>query len=72
MAGSMILMLRLTVLTMLGLAALRTPDQQMARSTIRCVLAIPPSQVAHTPIVVPVYHPPPLGWIAITDAVECE
>lgn len=65
-------MLRLTLLTTLGLAALRTPDPTPSGYDLHCVLAIPPSQVAYMPIVLAVYDPPPLGWIAITDPVECD
>lgn len=63
-------MLRLAVLTTLGLAVLRSPDPPAA--TYHCVLAIPPRQVARQAMVVPVYSPPPIGWIAVTDPVECD
>ena len=72
-------MLRLALLTTLGLAVFRSPDPA-PRAPMWCVLAIPPSQVARTPHAEPVYClamkagqcTTSVGWITITDPVECD
>jgi hypothetical protein len=70
--GSMAdVMLRLVVLTTIGLAVLRLPDQPSTTSCW-CVLALPPSQVAPVPRLELVYHHPPIGWIAVTDPFACD
>lgn len=66
-------MLRLVLLTTIGLAVLRSPDQTPpAAPTCRCVLAIPPHQVAPVPRLELVYHHPPPGWIVVTAPFACD